>query len=69
MKGVSIGKTSNAKAVKATDWTRLRRMDDAEIRKGIASDPDAHATDAEFWEECQGHIAGAQGNRYHAPGC
>jgi uncharacterized protein (DUF4415 family) len=28
-------------------------MDDAEIRKGIASDPDAHATDAEFWKNAK----------------
>lgn len=33
-----------------TDWDRLRRMNAAGIRKGIAADPDAHGTDAEFWK-------------------
>jgi uncharacterized protein (DUF4415 family) len=33
-----------------TDWGRLRRMSAARIRKGIAADPDAHATDGNFWK-------------------
>ncbi len=33
-----------------TDWDRLRRMNAASIRKGIAADPDAHGTDEEFWK-------------------
>lgn len=33
-----------------TDWGALRRKSAAGIRKGIAADPDAHATDAEFWK-------------------
>ena len=49
MKGAATGKTSNAKRGRGTDWNRLRRMSDAEIRKGIESDPDARATDEEFW--------------------
>lgn len=28
-------------------------MDEAEIRKGIAVDPDAHATDEEFWKNAK----------------
>jgi uncharacterized protein (DUF4415 family) len=28
-------------------------MSDAEIRRGIASDPDVHATDAEFWKNAK----------------
>jgi uncharacterized protein (DUF4415 family) len=28
-------------------------MSAARIRKGIASDPDAHATDAEFWKSTE----------------
>jgi len=33
-----------------TDWARLERMTDAEIRAGIRRDPDARPTDAEFWK-------------------
>jgi uncharacterized protein (DUF4415 family) len=28
-------------------------MSDAEIRRGIESDPDVHATDAEFWKNAK----------------
>ena len=34
-----------------TDWNKLRRLTAAQIRKGIASDPDAHPTDAAFWKD------------------
>jgi uncharacterized protein (DUF4415 family) len=52
MKGATTGRTSKAKAKASrnTDWERLRRMSNAEIRKGIASDPDAQATDEKFWK-------------------
>ena len=33
-----------------TDWNKLRRLTDAQIRMGIAADADAHATDAAFWK-------------------
>ena len=33
-----------------TDWARLRRVSAASIRKGIAADPDARATDEQFWK-------------------
>jgi uncharacterized protein (DUF4415 family) len=33
-----------------SDWERLRRMNAAGIAKGIAADPDAHATDEGFWK-------------------
>jgi uncharacterized protein (DUF4415 family) len=33
-----------------TDCGKLRRMSAARIRKGIAADPDAHATDGNFWK-------------------
>jgi uncharacterized protein (DUF4415 family) len=41
-------KRSNPKRGAGTDWGKLRRMGPASIRKGIASDPEVHATDAEF---------------------
>jgi uncharacterized protein (DUF4415 family) len=34
----------------STDWSRLRKMSATEIRKGIAANPDARATDARFWK-------------------
>jgi uncharacterized protein (DUF4415 family) len=37
----------------ATDWDKLRRMSGASIRKGIASDPDASATDENFWRSAR----------------
>ena len=33
-----------------TDWAQLRFITDAEIRAGIAADPDARPTMAEFWK-------------------
>jgi uncharacterized protein (DUF4415 family) len=45
-------KRSNSKrgASVATDWGKLRRRSSASIRRGVVADPDAHATDAEFWK-------------------
>ena len=43
-------KKSKSKRRSGTDWAHLRRMSAASIRKGIAADPDAHATDAQFWK-------------------
>ncbi len=36
-----------------TNWGKLRRMSATTIRKGIAADPDAHATDEEFWKSAK----------------
>jgi hypothetical protein len=36
-----------------TDWDRLRRIDDTEIRKGIESDSDVRSTDEEFWKNAK----------------
>ena len=50
-------KTNRAKARKSnlgsgsgTNWGKLRRMSAATIRKRIAADPDANATDEDFWK-------------------
>jgi uncharacterized protein (DUF4415 family) len=43
-------RSSKPKPHPGTDWGRLRRASAASIRKGIEADPDAHATDAEFWK-------------------
>ncbi|HXJ94667.1 MAG TPA: BrnT family toxin [Terriglobia bacterium] len=53
MKDAAIGKTSDSKHGAVTNWTRLRRMKATEIRKGIQADPDAHATDEQFWKDAR----------------
>jgi uncharacterized protein (DUF4415 family) len=53
MRDVTTGKTSNANRLTGTDWNWLRRASDAQIRRGIESDPDAHATDEEFWKNAK----------------
>src|SRR5436190_1450834 len=45
-KGVPSGRISKTRRV--TNWNRLRRLSDADIRAGI--DADAHSTDEEFWK-------------------
>jgi uncharacterized protein (DUF4415 family) len=53
MKDAPTGKTSKAKHGTGTDWNKLRRVSDAQIRKGIESDTDARATDEEFWKHAR----------------
>jgi hypothetical protein len=36
-----------------TDWSKLRRMSVSSVRRGIAADPDAHATDENFWKSAK----------------
>lgn|GEM_PF-409302 len=52
--GGRTGKPSTAKQVeRGTDWKKLRRAGAASIRKGIESDAEARATDAEFWKDAK----------------
>ena len=51
MKDVTSGKTSKVKP--RTNWSRLRRLRDAEICKAIETDPDVRATDEEFWKNAK----------------
>lgn len=53
MKGVPTGRTSKAERKSGTDWKKLRNVSNAAIRRGIASDPDAHATDEGFWRDAK----------------
>jgi uncharacterized protein (DUF4415 family) len=46
-------KTKRSSPARGTDWAKLRRRTAASIRKGIAADPDARATDAEFWKSAK----------------
>jgi uncharacterized protein (DUF4415 family) len=57
-RGVRGGKpsapTGNASAKGSrTEWSRPRAASDAEVRAGIKSDVDAHATDAAFWKDAK----------------
>jgi uncharacterized protein (DUF4415 family) len=45
------GKASKAR--RGTDWNKLRRLQDAQIRKGIEADPDVRATDEQFWRNAK----------------
>jgi uncharacterized protein (DUF4415 family) len=50
----TTGKTSNPEQTGGgTDWDRLRRMSASDVRTLIESDPDAHATDEEFWKSAK----------------
>jgi uncharacterized protein (DUF4415 family) len=40
----------NTKRGGATDWSHPGRRTSAQIRKGIGADPEARATDAQFWK-------------------
>jgi len=50
MKEKPTGKTS----VKgATDWERIRSLNDRQIRRAIESDPQARPTGVEFWKKAR----------------
>jgi uncharacterized protein (DUF4415 family) len=42
-------KTRSRKRAGESDWNRLGRKTPPQIRKGIDADPEARATDAQFW--------------------
>jgi uncharacterized protein (DUF4415 family) len=48
MREKRTGKTSVSER---TDWKRLRSLSDRQVRRAIASDPEARPTDAEFWKK------------------
>ena len=52
MKDATTGKTSKRRKT-GTDWEALSRLSAADIRAGIDGDPDARATDENFWKEAQ----------------
>ena len=52
MKDATTGKTSKRRKT-GTDWEALNRLSAADIRAGIDSDPDARATDENFWKDAQ----------------
>jgi uncharacterized protein (DUF4415 family) len=52
MKDATTGRTSKRRKT-GTDWEALSRLSDADIRAGIDSDPDARATDENFWKDAR----------------
>ncbi len=52
MKDATTGKTSKRRKA-GTDWEALSRLSDADIRAGIDDDPDARATDENFWKDAR----------------
>ncbi len=46
-------KKSGHKRSSGTDWGKLRRVSAARIRRGLAVDPDAQATDEDFWKSAK----------------
>ena len=49
MKEKLIGKA--AVKVRGTDWHRLGKLEDSQIRAAIKTDPMAQPTDANFWKQ------------------
>jgi len=37
----------------ATDWERLRALNDKSIRSAVKADPEAHPTDVDFWKQAK----------------
>jgi uncharacterized protein (DUF4415 family) len=52
-KDAFTGRTSKVRNPRGTDWDRLRSLGDADIRRGIAADPDARAADESFWKDAK----------------
>jgi uncharacterized protein (DUF4415 family) len=51
--GATTDRRSKAKRGNGTNWNKLRRKSDAQIRRGIASDPEARPTDEAFWKDAK----------------
>lgn len=52
MKEKRTGKASIIK-VGATDWKRLRAMNDRDVQKAVEADPEIRPTDASFWKDAK----------------
>ena len=50
MKANGTTKRRSTKRGGETNWSQLGRKTPAQIRKGVGADPEAHATDAQFWK-------------------
>lgn len=47
-------------AASKTDWTRLTRVDDQEIRNAVGSDPDTFMPDSAWWKRAQVVMPGSK---------
>ena len=45
-----IGRTSGKAG---SDWKRVRSLSDRQVRRAIETDPEARATDADFWKNAR----------------
>lgn len=52
MKDATTGRASKRRKT-GTDWEALSRLSAADIRAGIDGDPDARATDENFWRDAE----------------
>lgn len=52
MKDAITGNTLEGRKT-GTDWDALSHLSEAEIHAGIEDDPDAHATDENFWKDAK----------------
>lgn len=52
MKDATTGRASKRRET-GTDWEALNRLSAADIRAGIDGDPDARATDENFWRDAK----------------
>jgi hypothetical protein len=58
---MTITNNTASKRGTGTDWSKLRRVSAAKILKGIAADPEAHATDESFWKSAKVVIPSGEG--------
>ena len=42
-----------SKGKTGTNWDRIERLSAAEIRRGIATDPDVRCTNKKFWKDAK----------------
>ena len=56
MKANGTTKRRSTKRGGATDWSQLGRRTPAQIREGVGADPEAHATDAQFWKTAKEEV-------------
>jgi len=50
---MSEKRTGRTSAKTASDWKRVRSLSDAQVRRAIGTDPEARATDADFWKNAR----------------
>jgi uncharacterized protein (DUF4415 family) len=49
----TTGKASKAKRRGGTDWNKLRRLSEVQLRHGVDADPEVRPTDEAFWKDAK----------------